>query len=306
MAILDEIDSGLDIDALRDVSAAVNGLRKPDRAVLMITHYQARVLQARIWSRKGRECERKADAANARAAQRLLDYIEPDFVHVMIEGKIVQTGGKARNASLVLLLSLVFQLTSRLRVAGARVAAGAQRLRGDGALGPQTRSCAALCAEMQNSSRKQQTPSCVSRAERLVFWAKRTCALQAHPSRAARMMPPLPSLAAITASSVHVFRAPPTLLCPHPSSSRAMAPPARCRRAAAGEARQRGAAEEASLEALSAAAAAAAPAAPDATVHLVVAAPRRPRNPENPRKSQTPSRRCASKSRPKGHNRVRP
>jgi Fe-S cluster assembly ATPase SufC len=39
---LDEIDSGLDIDALRDVSAAVNGLRKPDRAVLMITHYQAR------------------------------------------------------------------------------------------------------------------------------------------------------------------------------------------------------------------------------------------------------------------------
>ena len=42
MAILDEIDSGLDIDALRDVSAAVNGLRKPDRAVLMITHYQAR------------------------------------------------------------------------------------------------------------------------------------------------------------------------------------------------------------------------------------------------------------------------
>lgn len=42
MAILDEIDSGLDIDALRDVSMAVNGLRKPDRSVLMITHYQAR------------------------------------------------------------------------------------------------------------------------------------------------------------------------------------------------------------------------------------------------------------------------
>ena len=42
MAILDEIDSGLDIDALRDVAAAVNGLRKPERAVLMITHYQAR------------------------------------------------------------------------------------------------------------------------------------------------------------------------------------------------------------------------------------------------------------------------
>ena len=42
MAILDEIDSGLDIDALRDVAAAVNGLRKPERSVLMITHYQAR------------------------------------------------------------------------------------------------------------------------------------------------------------------------------------------------------------------------------------------------------------------------
>ncbi len=45
MAILDEIDSGLDIDALRDVAMAVNGLRKPERAVLMITHYQARVAQ---------------------------------------------------------------------------------------------------------------------------------------------------------------------------------------------------------------------------------------------------------------------
>jgi Fe-S cluster assembly ATP-binding protein len=43
MAILDEIDSGLDIDALRDVAAAVNGLRKPQRALLMITHYQARL-----------------------------------------------------------------------------------------------------------------------------------------------------------------------------------------------------------------------------------------------------------------------
>jgi Fe-S cluster assembly ATP-binding protein len=66
LAILDEIDSGLDIDALRDVSEAVNGLRKPERAVLMITHYQ-----------------------------RLLDYIQPDYVHVMIEGRIVQTGDKS-------------------------------------------------------------------------------------------------------------------------------------------------------------------------------------------------------------------
>jgi Fe-S cluster assembly ATP-binding protein len=67
MAILDEIDSGLDIDALRDVSAAVNSLRRADRALLMITHYQ-----------------------------RLLDYITPDFVHVMIDGRIVQSGGKVR------------------------------------------------------------------------------------------------------------------------------------------------------------------------------------------------------------------
>ena len=65
MAILDEIDSGLDIDALRDVSAAVNSLRRSDRGLLMITHYQ-----------------------------RLLDYITPDFVHIMIDGRIVQSGGK--------------------------------------------------------------------------------------------------------------------------------------------------------------------------------------------------------------------
>ena len=65
LAILDEIDSGLDIDALRDVAAAVNGLAAPHRGVLMITHYQ-----------------------------RLLDLITPDFVHVMIDGRIVQTGGK--------------------------------------------------------------------------------------------------------------------------------------------------------------------------------------------------------------------
>lgn len=63
MAILDEIDSGLDVDALRDVAAAVNGLRKSDNAVLMITHYQ-----------------------------RLLDYIKPTYVHIMEAGRIVKTG----------------------------------------------------------------------------------------------------------------------------------------------------------------------------------------------------------------------
>jgi Fe-S cluster assembly ATP-binding protein len=64
LAILDETDSGLDIDALRTVAAGVNSLRGPDRAFLVITHYQ-----------------------------RLLDYIVPDRVHVLIDGRIVQSGG---------------------------------------------------------------------------------------------------------------------------------------------------------------------------------------------------------------------
>jgi len=63
-AILDETDSGLDIDALKVVSDGVNALRAPDRAILMITHYQ-----------------------------RLLDYIVPDYVHVLGDGKIIKSGG---------------------------------------------------------------------------------------------------------------------------------------------------------------------------------------------------------------------
>lgn len=65
LAILDETDSGLDIDALRAVSEGVNALRSKDRAILVITHYQ-----------------------------RLLTYIVPDKVHVLVDGKIVRTGGK--------------------------------------------------------------------------------------------------------------------------------------------------------------------------------------------------------------------
>ncbi len=65
LAILDETDSGLDIDALRTVAAGVNALRAPDRAMLVITHYQ-----------------------------RLLDYIVPDYVHVMVNGRLVASGGK--------------------------------------------------------------------------------------------------------------------------------------------------------------------------------------------------------------------
>jgi Fe-S cluster assembly ATP-binding protein len=65
LAILDETDSGLDIDALRTVADGVNELRDPKRAMVVITHYQ-----------------------------RLLDYIVPDFVHVLLDGRIVRSGGK--------------------------------------------------------------------------------------------------------------------------------------------------------------------------------------------------------------------
>jgi len=65
LAILDETDSGLDIDALRIVSDGVNKLRSSERSQLVITHYQ-----------------------------RLLDYIVPDFVHVLVDGRIVKSGGK--------------------------------------------------------------------------------------------------------------------------------------------------------------------------------------------------------------------
>jgi Fe-S cluster assembly ATP-binding protein len=65
LAILDETDSGLDIDALRTVSEGVNALRSPERSIVMITHYQ-----------------------------RLLDYIVPDFVHVLSDGRIVKSGDK--------------------------------------------------------------------------------------------------------------------------------------------------------------------------------------------------------------------
>ncbi|MES9832691.1 MAG: Fe-S cluster assembly ATPase SufC [Candidatus Thiodiazotropha sp. DIVDIV] len=65
LAILDETDSGLDIDALRTVAEGVNMLRSPDRGMIVVTHYQ-----------------------------RLLDYIEPDHVHVLAGGRIIRSGGK--------------------------------------------------------------------------------------------------------------------------------------------------------------------------------------------------------------------
>jgi Fe-S cluster assembly ATP-binding protein len=64
LAVLDETDSGLDIDALRVVSEGINRMRSPERATLLITHYQ-----------------------------RLLDYVVPDYVHVLVDGRIVRTGG---------------------------------------------------------------------------------------------------------------------------------------------------------------------------------------------------------------------
>ena len=65
LAILDETDSGLDIDALKIVASGVNSLRSEDRAIIIVTHYQ-----------------------------RLLDYIVPDYVHVLSDGKIIKSGGK--------------------------------------------------------------------------------------------------------------------------------------------------------------------------------------------------------------------
>jgi len=65
LAILDETDSGLDIDALRTVSEGINRLRGPERAIILVTHYQ-----------------------------RLLNYVVPDFVHVLADGRIVRSGGK--------------------------------------------------------------------------------------------------------------------------------------------------------------------------------------------------------------------
>jgi Fe-S cluster assembly ATP-binding protein len=65
LAVLDETDSGLDIDALKIVARGVNAMRSPERSFIVVTHYQ-----------------------------RLLEYIVPDFVHVLYQGRIVRSGGK--------------------------------------------------------------------------------------------------------------------------------------------------------------------------------------------------------------------
>ncbi len=66
LAILDETDSGLDIDALREISHGVNAMRSPERSIILVTHYQ-----------------------------RLLDYIEPDYIHVLANGRIIKSGDKS-------------------------------------------------------------------------------------------------------------------------------------------------------------------------------------------------------------------
>lgn len=66
LAILDETDSGLDIDALKTVANGINAMRSPEKAIVLVTHYQ-----------------------------RLLDYVEPDFIHVLSNGKIVRSGDKS-------------------------------------------------------------------------------------------------------------------------------------------------------------------------------------------------------------------
>lgn len=66
LSVLDETDSGLDIDALRTVAKGINNFRSPDRSFILITHYQ-----------------------------RMLDYLEPDYIHILLDGKIVRTGDKS-------------------------------------------------------------------------------------------------------------------------------------------------------------------------------------------------------------------
>jgi Fe-S cluster assembly ATP-binding protein len=90
LAVLDETDSGLDIDALKIVAGGVNALRGPERAIVVVTHYQ-----------------------------RLLNYIVPDFVHVLVDGRIVKSGGKE--------LALTLESEGYVAIGGeARALAGAK------------------------------------------------------------------------------------------------------------------------------------------------------------------------------------
>jgi Fe-S cluster assembly ATP-binding protein len=91
LAILDEIDSGLDIDALKHVANGVNALRSPARSMLLITHYQ-----------------------------RLLDYVTPDVVHVMAAGRIVKTGGRELAKELEKTGYALYEEKGAPRAAGAR------------------------------------------------------------------------------------------------------------------------------------------------------------------------------------------
>ncbi|MCH8147479.1 MAG: Fe-S cluster assembly ATPase SufC [Planctomycetes bacterium] len=91
LAILDETDSGLDIDALKIVAEGVNKLRAPDRAIILITHYQ-----------------------------RLLNYIVPDAVHVLVDGRIAKSGGKE--------LALELETDGYTKIAGQRAAVETEKV----------------------------------------------------------------------------------------------------------------------------------------------------------------------------------
>jgi Fe-S cluster assembly ATP-binding protein len=110
LAILDEIDSGLDIDALRDVAAAVVGLRRPDAATLMVTHYKVRERESGMesgdfegWWVFFFSLPKRTHSTNLslspkttktkKTKQRLLNLVAPDRVHVMEAGRIIHSGG---------------------------------------------------------------------------------------------------------------------------------------------------------------------------------------------------------------------
>ena len=144
LAILDETDSGLDIDALRVVANGVNALRSPERALLVITHYQ-----------------------------RLLDYIVPDFVHVLSDGRIVRSGGKELALELEQKgygwLARSGGAVSVLDAARDHFASSARRLRG-GRRAPAIRSGCERCARRP----RRASPSRASRARGSKSGATRT------------------------------------------------------------------------------------------------------------------------------------
>ena len=149
LAMLDETDSGLDIDALKVVADGVNAMRSPERAIIVVTHYQ-----------------------------RLLNYIVPDFVHVLSDGRIVKSGGK--------------ELALELEAEGLRL--DRDRRQPVGAMSAMTQvaeqASAAGCAARRASGRAAARAGCRICATRGVALrrarASRRCATRSGASRASR------------------------------------------------------------------------------------------------------------------------